>query len=195
MDDSPALAAPTPTTPTTPAGPSAPTAPVWRRVLAWAVDWTAWGLFVAACALVGRVLPIGSPATAEDALSDAQAGGLEAGIAILAVAWVAMLARGTTPGLALLSVRLVRRDGRPPGLLRALVRWLVPAALRVAAFAAEAVLLFVAAFTGGTGLLIVLPLVAAIEAVRHIPQAWALFRQDRRTLYDLLAGTWVVMRP
>jgi uncharacterized RDD family membrane protein YckC len=82
--------------------------------------------------------------------------------------------RRTLP-MKTVSIRLVDRDGRPLRALRAFWRYLCASALLLAPMASAA--------SFGAVFLLLLP----------IPFAWALFDRDRRALYDVLAGTRLVV--
>lgn len=166
-----------------PAPPPALIAPIWRRLLSWAVDWGVWLAVITAIGFVFGTLA-----------GEGEGIGVAVGVPLLWAVWLGVQVLGTSPGLALLAIRIVRADGARPGPIRGFVRWLIPTVIGTVVFTLDIFLFMGAAFAGGFALLVAFGIMAAIEAVAHIPHACALVRRDRRTLYDLAAGTWVVMR-
>ncbi len=103
---------------------------------------------------------------------------------VVSVLHLPMLASGRTMGKKLLGLRITRRDGSPAGPARLLFLRHGPHVLGLLI-----ILLFLAGNdardTSPLGLLLLFPLC--------LPLGWLLiFREDRRTLFDLLADTKVV---
>jgi uncharacterized RDD family membrane protein YckC len=96
--------------------------------------------------------------------------------AVLAVyfTWSWSAGRRTLP-MKTLGVRLVARDGRAPTAARALARYAIAVAMLSLALAG-------ARYVHG-----------ALALLALLPAGWSLFDRDRRALYDVVAGTRLVV--
>jgi uncharacterized RDD family membrane protein YckC len=85
------------------------------------------------------------------------------------------VARGATPGMRIARVRIVNRDGLPPGILRAIVRSLVPA-------------LFLVPYIDPAWI----PLTSLVGFLYFVSCFLVGFSAKAQTLHDMMAGVYVV---
>ena len=163
-------------------------APIWRRVASAFLD----GLFLLlalwplSSIVSGLIFALVIDKTLNIETAFAILFGFYAAIVVvLGGCLLAIQITGTSPGLFLMSIRIVGADDRRPGWGPGFGRLIIPALFSFAAGVASAIVTFTVAEPRIPGLIVQ-------GIIVWFPYAWALWERENRKLHDLAAGTWVI---
>lgn len=172
-------------------------ASVGARLAAYLLDWLVTFIVVCLCTAAAGLILL---ATSDMGRNDPPNRAIYASLLVAALAapiWVGMTLagwawRGRTVGKTAMSLRIVDRSGRPPGIARSLLRLVVYLAENVPLAAAGPVLAAAVAFRAQHLPADLLAAFAAILLLPLVSTAVMVRDRHRRALHDLVAGTVVV---
>lgn len=101
---------------------------------------------------------------------------------------IGFIAFGATPGMHLVGIRVIDREGNDPGWRRSAIRYIIPAV----SFAATFPLILEPADALDTGFIVRLVMAVASLVLGILDPLWMIWDDQKQMLHDKLAHTWVI---
>lgn len=101
---------------------------------------------------------------------------------------IGFIAAGATPGMRAVKIRVIDAQGRPPGLKRSIIRYIIPGLSLLPLL----ILLTIPGTSLELGLTFAFVAGAVLMAIGLLDPLWMIWDENKQTLHDELAHTYVV---